>query len=204
MAVEAGRDAWWEETFPPPVLFLLWPQLGLLFLQLWKCQHRDLLQRELVHLLGQDGFLLDMCSPVPGYADCPPLSTLSAVLRVRIWAISLVLQQKVMPLNKYPRSQAVTGTLWQAGIPLAGFTGSEKPSEGKKKITWFAFCNSEVQKEATSLPLKNWKFHLSWCWVFIDFVRVLRLNIGIVVRLVFSFCMFLPGQSLGNDIFSQG
>lgn len=79
-----------------------------------------------------------------------------------------------------------------------------KTFRGKKEITWFAFCNSEIQKEATSLPLKNWKFHLSWCWVFIDFVCVLHLNIGIVVRLVFPFSVFLPKQSLGNDIVSLG
>lgn len=143
---------WWEEPFSPPVLSLLWPQPGLLFPQLWKCQHRDLLQRELVHLLGQDGFLLDMCSAVPGYAHCSPLSTLSAVLRVRIWAISLVLQQKVMPLNKYARSQAVTGTLWQAGIPLAGFTGSEKPSGEKKKSLDSLFVILKFKKKLPVCP----------------------------------------------------
>ena len=139
-----------------------------------------------------------MCPPVPGDAGRPTLPTLSAVLRVKIWAISLVLQREVMPLNKYARSQAVTGALWQAGIPPAGFSGSENPSGGKKKITWFAFFNSEIQKEATSLPPKNWKFHLNWCWVFIDFLCVLPLNIGTVVRLVFSFCVFFTKTEFGE------
>lgn len=152
---------WWEEKhrlqlclFPLHVLlgFPLCDDDRHQLVQLWKCQHWDLLQRELVHLLGQDGFLLDMCSPVPGYAHCPPLSTFSAVLRVRIWAISLVLQQKVMPLNKYPRSQAVTGTLWQAGIPLAGFTGSEKPSGEKKKSLDSLFVILKFKKKLPICP----------------------------------------------------
>lgn len=46
----------------------------------------------------------------------------------------------------------------------------------------------------TTLSQKKWNFQPSWSWVIIHFVRVLPLKTGIVVRLVFSFCVFLPKQ----------
>lgn len=46
----------------------------------------------------------------------------------------------------------------------------------------------------TTLSQKNWNFQPSWSWVIIHFVCVLPLKTGIVVRLVFSFCVFLPKQ----------
>ena len=83
-------------------------------------------------------------------------------------------------------------------FPRLASVGLKTLQGGKKKITWFAFFNSEIQKEATSLPPKNWKFHLNWCWVFIDFLCVLPLNIGTVVRLVFSFCVFFTKTEFGE------
>ncbi|XP_011847603.1 PREDICTED: serine incorporator 5 [Mandrillus leucophaeus] len=52
-----------------------------------KCQHRELLQRELVHLLGQDGLLLDMRAVVPVYAGRSPLLPHPGVLCVMISAV---------------------------------------------------------------------------------------------------------------------
>lgn len=51
--------------------------------QLRECLHRDLLQRELVHLLGQDGLLLGVRAAVPVDAGGAPLLSHPAVLCVR-------------------------------------------------------------------------------------------------------------------------
>lgn len=110
---------------------------------------------------------------------------------------------KWRPLNKHTRSLSSDWyfvTSWHS--PWLAWVGLKKLNR-RKKNHLLIFFNSEIWKEATSLSPENWNFHPSGSWV-IYFVCVLPLKTGIVVRQVFSFCMFLPKQSLGHDILSQG
>lgn len=74
----------------------------------------------------------------------------------------------------------------------------------QKRNLLISFFTSEIRKETISLSQKNWKFQPKWLWEIIYFVCVLHLKTGIVIRLVFAFCMFVPKLNLGHNILAQG
>lgn len=123
--------------------------------QLWKRQHRNLLQWELVHLLGQDGLLLDVRAVIPVHTGRAPLLSLSAVLCVRseqspasgFWPPGTVLWTSVS------RHWAVTGALWKAGILRLAW-GCLKRLSGKGKNTkhLISFLILKFEKKLPDYP----------------------------------------------------